>query len=213
MTIAANFLLVELLILITGQKLLNFPKIHIYLSNERMGIYWGLIVSHMINFILPWKFIFLGGGFRNFRTKVNLAAQQLAFFLLALLIISSLLMEIIGAKKAGKKHYLKISVRKWWSSYENFVYPLLVINDNPYYFFAIIGTSQLVYLVNSCSVPNFRVLAILKAIYPIIFHTCFMIFHLSDDDIVLSYTVIGCLSIFLIGSFHHFIESMVKSIK
>jgi len=71
MVITANIILVELLILLSSKKLLNIPKIHKAITAERTGIYWGLLVSHMINFILPWRFS-INGGVRNFVTKINL---------------------------------------------------------------------------------------------------------------------------------------------
>ena len=175
-------------------------------------MYWGLIVSNMINFILPWRFNITGGS-RNFSSKVTLAIQQLVLLVLAFLIVSNCLMELISSKKAGKKHFYKVSLRNWWCSYENFIYPLLVINDSPYYFLAIIGVSQLVYFLNSLTVPKLKALAILKALYPIGFHICFVIFQTVEDDIILSYATIGCLSIFLIGSCHYLIESVVKAFR
>ena len=77
----------------------------------------------------------------------------------------------------------------------------------------VIGVSQLVYFFNSLSVPSYKILAILKAIYPLCFHTCFIIFLCSDDNYTLALTTIACLSIFLVGSFHHCIETIFKSVK
>ena len=89
----------------------------------------------------------------------------------------------------------------------------MVLFDNPLYFLIPIGLSQLLYLVNSFTVPRYKLLAILKALYPVIFHGCFFIFLYSEDNFVLSVTCIGCLAVFLLGSLHHFIESIVKIVK
>jgi hypothetical protein len=121
------------------------------------------------------------GGAMNFGSKINLAFQQLVLFLLALMIVFNFLAELKKAKKRNKKHYLKITLRNWWNGYENFIYPLLVINESPVYFLAIIGISQLFYLYNSLTVPHYKALAILKALYPICFHSCFIIFFCSKD--------------------------------
>jgi len=166
----------------------------------------------MVNFILAWRFSINGGG-KNISDLINLAAEYIILIVLASLVVFSLLVEIIDAKREGKQHYFKIALRNWWNGYENFIYPLLVINDNPYYFLTIIGLSQLLYLYNSFTVPTFKVLAILKALYPIIFHCCFVIFLLVKDEAVLSYTTIACLGIFLMGSFHYLIEVVVRVVR
>jgi len=116
MIITANIIIIELLILLSGKKFLNLPKMHNVITSERTGIYWGLLISHMINFILPWRFS-INGGVMNFVTKVNLGIQYLALCILVVFIIFSLMEEVRNAKKAGKKHYLKISMRNWWVSY------------------------------------------------------------------------------------------------
>ena len=98
------------------------------------------------------------------------------------MIVASFLGELKAAKKSKKrKNYVKVAVRKWWTTYENFVYPFLVLIDNPIYFFVVIGLSQLFYFYNSCSVPKFKIFAIMKACYPIIIHITFIIFYLSND--------------------------------
>lgn len=146
---------------------------------NKLGIYWGVLLSNMINFIFPWRFNIFGGNCRNLVEKGNIAGQQLILFFLAMMIVFSFMEELKAANKARKKHYIKISIRNWWNAYENFIYPLLATIDNPWYFLGFIGVNQLIYLFNSFTVPYLKPLAILKALYPIVFHTCFIIFKLS----------------------------------
>lgn len=93
------------------------------------------------------------------------------------------------------------------------MYPLLVLFESPIPFLAYIGLSQFIYLYNSFYVPSWKVLAILKALYPIGFHMCFVIFLVFEDAEILSYTSIICLCVFLVGSIHYLIESAVKMIR
>jgi hypothetical protein len=111
-----NIMAVEFLILIFSKRALNIKKIHLLISNERLNIYWGLIVSNMVNLILPWRFS-MGGGVRTFGSRVNLSAQLLIFFFFALLIVFSFLHELQSAKKRKKKHVFKITLRNWWNYY------------------------------------------------------------------------------------------------
>ena len=80
----------------------------------------------MVNLILPWKYGIFGGA-NNFATKMNLAAQHIIFITLLVLVIWSFFMEIQRASQAKRKHFIRIAIRKWWTSYENFIYPLLVL--------------------------------------------------------------------------------------
>ena len=132
----------------------------------------------MIYVILPWKNI-IKGGFYNFTSKMNIMTYYLVYIVLFFMIVASFLGELKAAKKSRyRKNYVKVAVRKWWTTYENFIYPFLVLIDNPIYFFVVIGLSQLFYFYNSCSVPKFKIFAIMKACYPIIIHITFIIFYL-----------------------------------
>ena len=88
MTITANIILVESLILLFSKRFLNVSKIRIFLVRERLGIYWGLLISNMINFILPWRFVMTEGA-KDFVSKVDLGTQQLALLILTVLIAYS----------------------------------------------------------------------------------------------------------------------------
>ena len=135
----------------------------------------------MIHVILPWQSV-IKGGFFNFASKMNIMTYYLVYIVLFFMIVASFLGELKAAKKSkNRKNYVKVAVRKWWTTYENFVYPFLVLIDNPIYFFVVIGLSQLFYFYNSCSVPKFKIFAIMKACYPIIIHITFIIFYLSND--------------------------------
>jgi hypothetical protein len=67
-----------------------------------------------------------------------------------------------------------------------------------------------VYLYNALYVPNLTFLAILKALYPIGFHTCFWIFLALQDQAILSWATVLCLGIFLVGSLHFLLETSIK---
>ena len=94
-------------------------------------------------------------------------------------------------------------MRKWWVSYENIVYPLLVLLENPFYFFAVIGVSQLYYLYTSIVARKDRKWKIVKAMYPIVFHVCFIIFKVSGDKTSIAVSSVVCLVVFVVGSVHY----------
>lgn len=54
----------------------------------RVDIYWGLIVSNMVPFLLAWKYSSLGGS-RDYLSKANLAAQYYIVVVLAFLVAIS----------------------------------------------------------------------------------------------------------------------------
>ena len=82
--------------------------------------------SNMIHIILPWKFIVFGGG-RLFPSKANAAIYYNLLALTVFLVVASLLNELKKARKDNKKAFVRAAVHKWWISYENFIYPLLVL--------------------------------------------------------------------------------------
>jgi hypothetical protein len=49
----------------------------------------------------------------------------------------------------------------------------------------------------------------MKASYPILFHVCFLIFYISKEDAILAMTSIACLGVFLLGSIHHILSTVV----
>ena len=77
----------------------------------------------------------------------------------------------------------------------------------------VIGLSQIAYLVNSFYVPHFKILAIIKALYPISFHACFVVFLTTEDEFFLSYATVTCLGVFLIGSLHILLETAFKMLR
>lgn len=101
---------------------------------------------------------------------------------LLFLVALSFVVELRAAKKSKfKKNCIKVAIRKWWTSYENLVYPMLVLLENPIFFFLVIGLSQCLYLYNSLTVPFLKGFAILKAIYPMVMHASFAVFLIADD--------------------------------
>ena len=64
MIVVANILAVEMFIRLTNvisQKWIILHKLKQYARKNRFAIYFGLIVSNMMNVILPWSAIILGG--------------------------------------------------------------------------------------------------------------------------------------------------------
>ncbi len=56
-------------------------------------------------------------------------------------------------------------------------------------------------------------LCVLKGIYPVIFHSCFAIFMTASGSSILVIASIVCLTVFLIGSIHHLLETIVVVIR
>lgn len=77
----------------------------------------------------------------------------------------------------------------------------------------VIGISDLFALYNSFYVTSWKILDILKAIYPLAFHSCFIVFMSSRSNGVLTYTSIVCLTVFLLGSVHHLLEAVIRAIR
>ena len=64
MIVVANILAVEIfirLVNIVSQKWIILHKLREYARKNRFTIYFGLIVSNMMNVILPWSAIIQGG--------------------------------------------------------------------------------------------------------------------------------------------------------
>lgn len=112
---------------------------------ERANIYWGLVVSNMGKIVIIWKFVILG-TFRNFTSKINVAVYYNLLIAMVFVVVASFVSILKASKKVSKKNYIRRAVRSWWVCYENFVYPSLVLVQNPLYFFVIIGLSQLFFL-------------------------------------------------------------------
>jgi hypothetical protein len=115
--LAVNILIIELLIFLFRVDIFDIPRLRAFLIKERIYIYWGLVVSNMVQLILPWKYIMSGGSY-NFATKTNSAAFHAIYMLLLFLASFSFVMEIKLAKKSKfKQNYIKVAIRKWWTTY------------------------------------------------------------------------------------------------
>jgi hypothetical protein len=207
-----NVMIVELVLVLISKRGLKWQKEHRWLSGQRASIYWGLVVSMMPDLVLPWRFS-IGQGAHNLQMRLNFAGQQLIFGLFIFLLIYAFFSELRTALRLKKNQFIRVSLRKWWVSFENFVYPLLILSENPNYFTVVIGLSQLVHLYTAFSVPKMKILAILKAFYPLAFLACFIGFQYMENELLLSYLVVICPSIFLLGSLHFLLESTVQTFK
>lgn len=83
----------------------------------------------------------------------------------------------------------------------------MLLVENPLYFMVGIGLSNLFALYNSFYVEEYRLLSIIKGFYPVLFQSCFVVFMLSENNLVLIMTTFFCLSVFLIGSMHYLLET------
>ena len=97
--LVGNILLVELIVMLTGKKRLNFKQVHQVVKKERPTIYLGLVVSNMITVVLPWQAVISGGKIHNFASKVNLAISYLALGALLAMVLGSLLFEVRVARR------------------------------------------------------------------------------------------------------------------
>lgn len=92
------------------------------------------------------------------------------------------------------------------------MYPLLVLLKDPSYFLIVISlfTVANVLLVskNFSKNKNYFVLTL----YPLIFHTCFLVFYYSSSETILVYTEICCLLCLLVGLIHYSLTAIIKSL-
>jgi hypothetical protein len=72
-----------------------------------------------------------------------------------------------------------------------------------------IGISNAFALYNSFYVLRYKILQVLKGLYPVLFWSCFIVFIYSSDNLLLTMTTFFCLSVFLIGSIHYLLETVV----
>ena len=77
----------------------------------------------------------------------------------------------------------------------------------------VIGACNLLSLYNSFFSPKNRALSVMKAVYPVLFHCCFIVFLTSQDNLVLAIASIGCLATLLVGSIHHLLETAFVILK
>lgn len=80
----------ELLILLVRcfeQRLSRIRAALVFLRGE---VYWGLTVSNMVAFLLPWKYS-ISGGVAGLPSKLVVGLQYVLLFLLPLLVAVSLL--------------------------------------------------------------------------------------------------------------------------
>ena len=114
-------------------------------------------------------------------------------------------------------------VEQWYLSQANFLYPSLILLQNPIYFLVTIELFTLLGLVIAFKKKEKRVNSFILAIYPCLFHTSFLVFYWSDSAFILFIAEFICLTSYLIGIFHNimtlifefiiFLHNLYKSIK
>lgn len=148
------------------------------LNYLRAEIYWGLIISNVVPIVLPWKF-YLYGGVATYFSKLNLCLLYLVLCVLLVLLTWSFLLFYVKVKRGTKEFPLMKVMRHWWDGYENYIYPIFILLDNPLIFLAVIALSNVFAFYNSCLVKKWKAIAIIKSCYPLIFHGCFLVFFIS----------------------------------
>lgn len=89
-----------------------------------------------------------------------------------------------------------------FSCLANIYFPLLVLIENPLFF--LVGAS---FFTLCCTLAVLKDLKnnknlFLLSLYPLLFHTCFLIFYFCSSHQILIYTEIACLLMLLIGIAH-----------
>ena len=175
--VAANIIIFELLVILTG-RLKLFTKAHQVLCSYRGDIYMGLIISNMIPVSLPWKSSG-SGGFVSFPAKATLAAHFLILNATAFVILAWLLGEIQRCKREKYPNRFRVALFNWWPIFQALSFPFLVVLENPLPFMVFSSCSHILYLYLSFSSPEWRLSAVVKSIYPILFHSCFVVFMVT----------------------------------
>ena len=115
--LVGNVVLVELVLFTLSRKVLSLNQLHGLLMGERISIYWGLVISNMIQVLLPWRFIIFGGIRSSFRSKANLSTYYSLISLAIFCLVTSLLKEHMKARKGKIKRRFRVVVRRWWVCY------------------------------------------------------------------------------------------------
>ena len=76
-----------------------------------------------------------------------------------------------------------------------------------------IGVSIGFNLLNSFYVKEWKFFSVLKAIYPLLFHLCFVVFMVTTNNYILILGTVTCLGVFFLGSVHHLLETAVSILK
>jgi hypothetical protein len=92
---------------------------------------------------------------------------------------------------------------KWYMSQTNFLLPFLVLLENPLWFLVAILPYTILGMIVGFNKGEQRVNSFVLAIYPFLFHCCFLIFYWAESHGLLVITQLICLGVLLLGSIHH----------
>jgi hypothetical protein len=99
---------------------------------------------------------------------------------------------------------------EWLICFANFLYPLLILIENPTCFLILImvftSINSLIILKDISKNKNYFVLSL----YPLVFHSCFIVFYYSESTPTLIYAEIVCLLCLLLGLVHFSLTFCLK---
>ena len=94
-------------------------------------------------------------------------------------------------------------IEQWYLCQANFLLPTLVLLANPGFFMVIVLFYTFLGVVIAYKKKELRKNNVLLALYPFLFHLCFMIFYWCETVEVIVVTELVCLCVYLVGLFHH----------
>jgi hypothetical protein len=101
-------------------------------------------------------------------------------------------------------------LEQWYLCQANFLLPCLVLFPSPVIFLTVVQLYTLLGVVIGFKKRRMRANSTILAIYPFLFHVCFMVFYWSTSAEVLIITEMLCLGTYLMGVFHHFLTLLYE---
>ena len=100
-------------------------------------------------------------------------------------------------------------VYEWLVCMANFLYPFLVLLEEPLYFMVSISIFTISNIVVAKKQIRTSKNNFLLSFYPFLFHSCFWVFCYCDNNTVLVYTEIVCMTTLVLGCLHNSITMIV----
>ena len=96
-------------------------------------------------------------------------------------------------------------MEQWYLCQANFLLPSLVLLSSPIFFLVVVQLYSFLGVIIAFKKKKTRVNSFILALYPFLFHTCFMIFYWCTSANIIIITELICLAVFLLGVIHHFL--------
>ena len=100
-------------------------------------------------------------------------------------------------------------VYEWLICLANFLYPFLVLLEEPLYFMVSISLFSVLNIAVAKRQMRTSRNNFFLSLYPFLFHLCFWVFCLCKNNTVLVYTEIACMTILVLGCLHNSITMVV----